>query len=57
MGKIICFPALSEEQQQRIQQAAPGYTIQFGKAKELDPAELKKQRLYLDGLPLFENMH
>ncbi|MBB6023750.1 phosphoglycerate dehydrogenase-like enzyme [Paenibacillus sp. JGP012] len=47
MGKIICFPALSEEQQQRIQQAAPGYTIQIGKAKDLDPAEFKKAEIIL----------
>lgn len=52
MGKIVCFPSLSEEQQQRIRNAAPGYTLKFGKAKELDPAELKKAEIILGWSPL-----
>ncbi|WP_338591916.1 D-2-hydroxyacid dehydrogenase [Paenibacillus sp. Y5S-9] len=52
MGKIVCFPSLSEEQQQRIQHAAPGYTLKFGKAKELDPAELKEAEIILGWSPL-----
>ncbi|WP_405171878.1 D-2-hydroxyacid dehydrogenase [Paenibacillus sp. FSL H8-0280] len=52
MGKIVCFPSLSEEQQQRIQNAAPEYTLKFGKAKELDPAELKEAEIILGWSPL-----
>lgn len=52
MGKIVCFPSLSEEQQQRIQNAAPGYTLKFAKAKELDPAELKEAEIILGWSPL-----
>ncbi|WP_340027239.1 D-2-hydroxyacid dehydrogenase [Paenibacillus sp. FSL H7-0940] len=52
MGKIVCFPSLSEEQQQRIQNTAPGYTLKFGKAKELDPAELKEAEIILGWSPL-----
>lgn len=52
MGKIVCFPSLSEEQQQRIRNAAPGYTLKFGKAKELDPAELKEAEIILGWSPL-----
>lgn len=52
MGKIVCFPSLSEEQKQRIQNAAPGYTLTFGKAKELDPAELKEAEIILGWSPL-----
>ncbi|WP_339240255.1 D-2-hydroxyacid dehydrogenase [Paenibacillus sp. FSL R5-0517] len=52
MGKIVCFPSLSEEQKQRIQNAAPGYTLTFGKAKELDPAALKEAEIILGWSPL-----
>ncbi|MGO4529662.1 D-2-hydroxyacid dehydrogenase [Paenibacillus sp. 2TAF8] len=52
MGKIVCFPSLSEEQQQQILQAAPGYTIKVGKAKDLDPAELKEAEIILGWSPL-----
>lgn len=52
MGKIVCFPSLSEEQQQQIQQAAPGYTIKVGKAKDLDPSELKEAEIILGWSPL-----
>ncbi|MEK3922822.1 D-2-hydroxyacid dehydrogenase [Paenibacillus sp. FSL K6-2393] len=52
MGKIVCFPSLSEEQQQRIQNAAPEYTLKFGKAKELDPAELEEAEIILGWSPL-----
>lgn len=52
MGKIVCFPSLSEEQQQRIQNVAPEYTLKFGKAKELDPAELKEAEIIFGWSPL-----
>ena len=52
MGKIVCFPALSEEQQQRILDAAPGYTLNVGKAKDMSPKELQEAEIILGWSPL-----
>ncbi|CAI6082034.1 Glyoxylate/hydroxypyruvate reductase B [Paenibacillus sp. JJ-100] len=54
MGKIVCFPSLSEVQQQQILKSAPGYTLKVGKAKDLDPAEIKEAEIILGWSPLVE---
>ncbi|MEC0123713.1 D-2-hydroxyacid dehydrogenase [Paenibacillus pabuli] len=52
MGKIVCFPSLSTKQQQRILDAAPGYTLTVGKAKEIDASELKEAEIIVGWSPL-----
>jgi len=52
MGKIVCFPTLSAEQKQRITDAAPGYSLIVGKAKELDPKQLAEAEIIVGWSPL-----
>ncbi|WP_440117193.1 D-2-hydroxyacid dehydrogenase [Paenibacillus sp. QZ-Y1] len=52
MGKIVCFPSLSAHQRQRIQNAAPGYSLTVGKAKEIELSELNEAEIILGWSPL-----